>query len=846
MASDQRPREDDPARADLLHRILATLAAAYLPLVPQLATAKHCAVPLWACAKAGYWGSGLAVALLQRLGRDGGQLMRQANSQDHANVWWSLSQAPVEALEAADVEGLLSCSADSLLRMGAANLAPQACSNVLLACARLRHCPGPLLHHLTACLAAQPSAGCQDLANGLYALGELCEDCGHTPQPQDLQRLAAALAGRLPGGPRAMGSWRQQAGRAGGFIPQHLSNMLLGCAKLGYADPTLLRPLADVAGQAARRMEEQGLANSLYALGVLGCKDPAYAPAVECLAAAVQQRLQLQPDAFKPQGLSNILYALALLQPECGHQWSAVVELLAAECKRREFAGFSAQGLSSSAWALEKLGYRSDQGWFTAAVAAAARPDIMRTFTAQGLSNLWLALARVRHRPVAALLEGTIAASEVLRTQATGQHCANMLWSLATLGGPYDLRLVDVLVERLWELLPTRGELNGQGMANSLWALAVLGPGVLSQNHHIVERLLREVVGQWETAPEAIAGGDSSRAGPFGKEGLTQLWQVQQELAHADGCRELAGILAAAEGAAGSQQGSLLSAMRYAAEDQGQADSATSALQQRVVSALGRLQRRQQLLAGVSSIASVCGEQVVEGLVGRVDVVVELAGGRRVAVEVDGPWHFLANDPHTREQNGPTQLRDRQLKRQFGAGNVLGMASGQRPRKDDPARADLLHRILATLAVAYLPLVPQLATAKSCAMPLWACAKAGYWGGRLAVALLQQLGRDGGELMRQANSQDHANVWWSLSTAPAEALAAADVEELLSCSADSLLRMGVAGIAPQACSNVLLACARLRHCPGPLLHHLTACLAAQPSAGCQDLANGLYALGELC
>ncbi|PNH09529.1 hypothetical protein TSOC_003854 [Tetrabaena socialis] len=653
-----------PSQLPLLHRTLAILAAAYLSLAPQLATAKSCTMPLWACAKAGYWGGGLASALLQRLGRGGGALLQETTDQGHANVWLSLSVAPAGVLEALGrTDELLHFSADSLLRMRVEEIGPQACSNVLLACSRLRYSRGDLLHHLTACLAAQPAANHQDFANGLYSLGELCEDCGHTPQPQDLHRLTTGVVGLLQA---------PQNGRySGGFISQHLSNMLLGCSKLGYADPALLRPLADMAGQAAGRMNEQELANSLYALGVLGCKAPAYTPAVQCLVAEVQQRLQRQPGRFKPQELSTILYALALLQPECGHQWSAVVELLAAEYKRRGFAGFNAQDLSNSAWALEKLGYRSDQGWFTAAVAAAARPDIMRTFTAQGLSNLWLALGRARHHPVAALLEGTIEASEVLRTQATGQGCANMLLSLATLGDMYNRRLVDVLVKRLWELLPKRGEVNEQDMANSLWALAVMSPDALVRYRRVVERLLRKLVRRWSAA-EAAAIGDSGV--PFASAALVQLWQVQQELAHADECGELAGILAAAEGAAGYQNGSLFRAMQCAAAAEGGiADGAMSDLQRQVVSALGRLQRRQQLPAGVSSIASVSGEQVVEGLVGRVDVVVELAGGRWVAVEVDGPWHFLANDPHTRDRNGPTQLRDRQLGRLFGAGNVVSV-----------------------------------------------------------------------------------------------------------------------------------------------------------------------------
>ncbi|PNH09525.1 hypothetical protein TSOC_003850 [Tetrabaena socialis] len=721
-----------PGQRPLLHRILATLVAAYLPLVPQLATAKSCTMPLWACAKAGYWGGGLAAALLQRLGRDSGALLQEATDQGHANVWLSLSAAPAEVYEAlGPTDELLGFSADSLLRMRVEDMGPQACSNVLLACSRLRYSRGDLLHHLTACLAAQPpAANHQAFANGLYALGELCEDCGHTPQPQDLRRLAAGVVGLLQA--------PQCSVSRGGYTAQAVSNMLLGCSKLGYSDPALLHPLAAAAGQAAGRMNEQALANSLYALGVLGCKDPAYAPAVQCLAAEVQQRLQQQPDvfipqalsnilyalallgckdsayapavqclaaevqkrlqrqpgAFKPQGLSNVLYALALLQPECGRQWSAVVELLAVECKQHSFAGFSAQGVSNSAWALEKLGYRSDQGLFAAAVVAAARPDMMRAFTAQGLSNLWLALARARHRPVAALLEGTIEASELLRTQATGQGCANMLWSLATLGAMYNRRLVDVLVKRLWELLPKRGELNGQDMANSLWALAAMGPDALFRYRRFVEQLLREVVGRWnELDPTAVGDGGV----PFAPAALVQLWQVQEELAHADGCGELAGILAAAGGAAGSQQGSLLSAMQQVAiEDRGMVDGAMSDFQRQVVTGLGRLQRRQHLSEGVSSIASVSGEQVVEGMVGRVDVVVELAGGRRVALEVDGPWHFLANELHTRDRDGSTQLRDRQLERLFGVGNMVSVPYwewGQLGR-DEGAQEGYLLRLL--------------------------------------------------------------------------------------------------------------------------------------------------------
>ncbi|PNH12398.1 hypothetical protein TSOC_000704 [Tetrabaena socialis] len=670
MAQEQQPRDDDPQQAELLHRTLDVLAGAYLPFVPTLRGAKHCVIPLWACAKAGYWaGGGLAAALLLRLGRDGGALMRGANGQDHGNVWWSLSEAPHGALTPVQTEEVLRAGADSLLRMGPGEIGEQTCSNALLACARLRRSPTDLLHHLAACLAA-PAASRQHLANSLYALGELREDCGHIPRPADLERLAAGVVRRLDGGDEGAGS---SGGEGGGdrFIPQHLSNMLLGCTKLDLTDPDLLRPLAAAAGHAAERMGAQELANSLYALARLGCTGPAYEAAVLRLTAAVQQRLRHQPDTFAPQGLANMLYALVELRRE--RPAAAPVAALAAECRRRGFAGFRPQELSNSAWALGKMGHDGDQGWFAAAVAAALRPDVIRGFNPQDWSNIWYVLALVRHRPDPAFLESTVAASNVLRARANGQACANLLWALATLGLPYEPRLVGALVERLGELLQ-EGEVNAQILASSLWALAVMGPGVLFHHRRTAEALLREVVRRWDRAG-ALAFQDGSSAGAASAVAyLTQLWQVQQELAHAGGCGDLAGIMAA--GGGDGSQGSLLGEMQRAATWGMEAAHTTSQLQQQVVSALGRLQRRlaaEQQPSGSSPILSVSEEEQVEGVSGLVDMVVELAGGRRVAVEVDGPWHFMANDPHMRAPGGATQLRDRQLARLFGAGNVVSV-----------------------------------------------------------------------------------------------------------------------------------------------------------------------------
>ncbi len=98
-------------------------------------------------------------------------------------------------------------------------------------------------------------------------------------------------------------------------------------------------------------------------------------------------------------------------------------------------------------------------------------------------------------------------------------------------------------------------------------------------------------------------------------------------------------------------------------------------------------------------------EWVVDSLACRVDVMVELgcsrdAGGqgadgdgrgvRRVAVEVDGPYHFLQHGRSGRVRDGHTRLRDRQLGRVFGEGNVVSVPhwewSGLQGREEEEER----------------------------------------------------------------------------------------------------------------------------------------------------------------
>ncbi len=754
---------------ELKRDIMRTLAECFLPLVPSLPHPKYCVMPLWACAKTQYgWardGGGevpLAEALLRRLGEDGCALLRQANAQGHSNLWWALSKAPNRGLVAAQGQ-VLAVSAECLVGMRAKDLRAQGCSNVLLACSRLKYKDARLVHHMTRCLVELlTEANAQDLSNALYALGELREDCGHVPRPEDLNQLVGAAVRRLRG-------WRAEEETAGGV--QGISNVLLGCAKLGVEDGEAVQLLAAAAGAVARRMTEQGLANSVWALGKLlgagggggigvptppaprhstaaaaaGSSAAAVCNAVMELLQEVQRRLRRDGAAapvFSGQSLSITLYGMALLQPyilraaetaqekspkdEWAAGLTAVAAALAGECERRSFGGFVPQDIANATWALARLGH-TYQGWFAAAVAAAQRPAFVSTAIPMHWTQLWSALALVRHRPPPELVDCTARAVAGHARRSDSQAFALLLWSFAVLG-VWEERLAGVLLGRLAELVEQeQGQevtavggggagaggsaslLVEQALTNALWAVAVAGPGALVAHAREVGMLLREAARRWEQGASFIS------------EHLHQLWQVQLELeaVGGGGPTALSPILPAAcsansvaggrGGAAAAGSRALLAAMERAADVERQGGAMTvSSMQREVAAALRRLQLQQQQQqreppraqslgpqgsehegqAGggaaafgspdsypsslpALAISKIQLEPLVPALRSRVDVLVELSDGRVVAVEVDGPVHYMRNSPYEHTKDGPTALRDRQLARVFGQGNVV-------------------------------------------------------------------------------------------------------------------------------------------------------------------------------
>ncbi len=567
--------------------------------------------------------------------------------------------------------------------MGAQDLGPQPCSNILLACARLLpHVdigdPAPLLHHLTGCLVELHGVSNeQHLSNALYALGRLHEQCGHTPLPEHLQGLAAGVLQLLlrPAETQTHSSC---------FGPQAVSITLWACAKLRYADPELLSCLAKAAGQIAGRMQEQQLSNSVWALGRLveaGCLDGSSGvPGVQRLAEEAQRWVR-ERGGFTPQHLSNLLLGFAHLQYAAQpgtYRLNAAVETLAVESHMgRGFHNFNGQDLSNAAWALAKLGY-GGRAWYAGCVEAALQPGFHTTAVGRAWSNLWWALAQARHLPSDAplLLARTADAMDALHQKLEAQECSNTLWALATLG-LYERRLVSYLLGRLVERLQLA---TPQHLSNALWAVAVIGPAALFAHVGEVGALLREVASRWK--------GDAGRIASTG-EGLTQLWLAQLELAAhpAPEVRALAAILPGATRSGGISLGSAME--RQARQAASIRSPASSRLRVPLATALQGMQQRQLGLPdaacmGSGSSSSSSSEAAHTGILSVTDGVlagntyrwvdfeVRLGTGSTVAVVVYGIGGQLANQPNM--QDGGVQLFNRQLQRVYGEGNVVGVS----------------------------------------------------------------------------------------------------------------------------------------------------------------------------
>jgi len=380
----------------------------------------------------------------------------------------------------------------------------------------------------------------------------------------------------------------------------------------------------------ARRSEfgPQELANTAWAFATAGLATPA-------LFEAIAEEAAGRVREFNPQGMADTAWAFAT----AGHATPALLAAIAEEASGR-VREFKPQDLANTAWAFATAGHAAP-ALFEAIAGESA--GCVRAFTPQALSNTAWAFATAGHAAPAHF--DAIAEEAAGRVRELNpQELANTAWAFATAG-----HAAPALFEAIAEEAAGRAhELNPQDLANTAWAFATAGHAAPALFEAIAEEAagrVREFTPQglantaWAYAASDHLAVESSLfdqrfacrcdalAPKFSIENLCQLHQWRLWYASERGCSD-------------RLPGAALMA---------RCDAAFRASEVTV----SRLQT--QVAETLVSLGASVQEEVVleEGY--SLDLVVNWRG-ERLAVEVDGPSHFVGREP-----TGATLLKRRQL-----------------------------------------------------------------------------------------------------------------------------------------------------------------------------------------
>ncbi|GAB4823221.1 hypothetical protein N2152v2_010267 [Parachlorella kessleri] len=489
----------------------------------------------------------------------------------------------------------------------------------------------------------------QEIANAVYALGTLGI---HLPEVMDWllelaiprldefipQALSNLAIPRLEFIPQTLSN--MAIPRLDEFIPQALSNMVWACGTLQHCHPRFNERLAEVSRQRLREFQPQTLTNMVWAFSNLGVypEELFRAAAYEIVRKPESQPQQQQAAGPSTPAAAASSSSAPLAPPPAGSAGTTAGT-----------AGPSSPSGHPPAWSVSDLGLYKDQELSNLLIAYArvnlavpellaaiekemCKPGRLSGFSSQALANTIWAFATLRWDPTGLYEPFTRALDSRLNVMAV-QEMANTLWSYAKLGYHPGAVLGNLLrmVTSKAHLFPA------QACTNSIWALAILQE---TRNPAFV-RLLRRF-NELEAQPVPA----EDRSNPDGNH--TQYNQVLQGV-----------ISAQLEGVPGTfrEEVDLPDHVVVKAMECWQKMVRAGAL--RVVET--RLSEFHLSVSGNLALLGV--EQEVEHLTGgdllSVDIAVHGPTGARIAVEVDGPFHYAIN---TMRALGPTIGRRRILR----------------------------------------------------------------------------------------------------------------------------------------------------------------------------------------
>ena len=465
----------------------------------------------------------------------------------------------------------------------------------------------------------------RNLSNSLYA----CAKLGITPPDDWLQRF-----------------WHFSAVIMATFHAQHFSNTIYACGLLGIVPPAVWMErfwLASAAELGHSRFDPQALSNTLYACGLLGLTPPDYWLARYWLASAskltefVPQalsitiyacgRLAVTPPDFWlerfwlagepklvdniPQDFANTLYSCGLLGLTPPDYWLARYWRASAA----KLLDFCAQSAGITIYACGQLRITPPADWM-ALLWRSTLPKIGH-FKPQELSNTLHACGLLGITPAPDWLE-TYWRTSIPMTDYIPQNCANVIYAFALLDIQPPAAWLKHFSESCERVLL---DFNQQNLTNAALAFTMLGLWELPLWRgfwdHLCQRMTHNIA-EW-------SGEDHLNA--------RQMYQVYQAASI-----ERPGLLSAPE------QELLAAARKSWVDGLDMTSDRTSQLHVDVSAALARM--------GVAHT----NERWCDRAERSIDIAVE-GGATPIALEVDGPFHFLLDG----RQGGSTLLRNRML-----------------------------------------------------------------------------------------------------------------------------------------------------------------------------------------
>ncbi|XRB23534.1 RAP domain-containing protein [Pseudoscourfieldia marina] len=239
-----------------------------------------------------------------------------------------------------------------------------------------------------------------------------------------------------------------------------VANLLWSYAKLGYdGNHSIVHYLSDQVPRVVDDFEPQHLANTVWAWATMG-----HQPSAQMLA-ALERRMLACVDDFEPQTLANTAWAWATM----GHQPSP--QVLAA-LERRMLACvdvFKPQELANTVWAWATMRHQPPSN----ALAALERRMLacVDVFNPQELANTVWAWATMRHQPSAHALAALERRMIACVDDFEPQHLANTVWSWATMGHQPSARALAALESRM---LVCVDDFIPQHLANIVWSWATM------------------------------------------------------------------------------------------------------------------------------------------------------------------------------------------------------------------------------------------------------------------------------------------------------------------------------------------------------------------------------------